>query len=176
MDDPVLPTHSELLIRGAWLINYLTGQISNIAARTAMMTTAPKPDPNLQAGFLEMDFVILESLRELIGQMKMDLDPQIHDTFLATTDMMRLHVAMIQKTNTALHQMQFMTEPELQAHLNKQLRYIKACQTSDTLGSMLVIFQEDGITQYGATINPESSPAALRELADRIERRETVKR
>lgn len=49
-------------------------------------------------------------------------------------------------------------------------------QTPDTIGSMLVIFQDDGITQYGATVDPETAPQALRELADRIERRQTVKR
>lgn len=69
-----------------------------------------------------------------------------------------------------------MTEPELSWHLSKQLRFIKACQTSDTIGSMLVIFQDDGICQYGATVEPENVPQALRELADRIEQRQTVKR
>ena len=72
--------------------------------------------------------------------------------------------------------MKDMNEPQLSAHLSKQLRFIKSCQTADTIGSMLVIFQDDGITQYGATIDPETAPQALRELADRIERRQTVKR
>lgn len=72
--------------------------------------------------------------------------------------------------------MQDMTEPELREHLNHQLRFIKSCQTPDTIGSMLIIFQADGISQYGATVDPETAPQALRELADRIERRETVKR
>lgn len=72
--------------------------------------------------------------------------------------------------------MKYMTEPELREHLTKQLRFIKSCQTPDTIGSMLVIFQDDGITQYGATVDPETAPQALRELADRIERRQTVKR
>ncbi len=72
--------------------------------------------------------------------------------------------------------MQHMTEPELSVHLSKQLRFIKACQTDDTIGSMLIIFQNDGITQYGATIDPETAPDALRELADRIEKRQAVKR
>lgn len=52
----------------------------------------------------------------------------------------------------------------------------KRCQTPDTIGSMLIIFQDDGITQYGATVHPETTPQVLRELADRLERRETVKR
>lgn len=72
--------------------------------------------------------------------------------------------------------MKDMTEPELAEHLNKQLRFIKRCQTEDTIGSMLVIFQDNQITQYGATVDPETVPQALRELADRIEARETVKR
>lgn len=72
--------------------------------------------------------------------------------------------------------MQYMTEPELAEHLKKQLRFIKSCQTSDTIGSMLIIFQDDGITQYGSTVDPETAPQALRELADRIEKRQIVKR
>lgn len=72
--------------------------------------------------------------------------------------------------------MRHMTEPELSGHITNQLRFVKRCQTPDTIGSMLIIFQDDGIVQYGATIDPETSPAALRELADRIENRETVKR
>lgn len=65
--------------------------------------------------------------------------------------------------------MKYMTEPELGEHLTKQLRFIKSCQTSDTIGSMLVIFQDDGITQYGATVDPETAPQVLRELADRCQ-------
>lgn len=72
--------------------------------------------------------------------------------------------------------MKDMTEPELAEHLNVQLRFIKSQQTPDTVGSMLIIFQDDGITQYGATIDPDTAPAALRGLADRLERRQTVKR
>lgn len=72
--------------------------------------------------------------------------------------------------------MEHMNEPELAEHMNRQLRFIKGSQTEDTIGSMLVVFQEDGITQYGATLDPETTPNALRELAARIEYRETVKR
>jgi hypothetical protein len=69
-----------------------------------------------------------------------------------------------------------MDEPQLAEHLNNQLRFIESCQTPDTIGSMLVIFADNGICQYGATIDPETAPAALRELADRIDRRQTVRR
>jgi hypothetical protein len=80
------------------------------------------------------------------------------------------------KERIAVKEMQDMTEPELREHLNRQLRHIKANQTRDTIGSMLIIFQANGITQYGSTVDPETAPQALRELADRIERRQTVKR
>lgn len=72
--------------------------------------------------------------------------------------------------------MRYMTEPQLGEHLRKQLDFIKSCQTPDTIGSMLIIFQDDGITQYGATVDPETVPQALRELADRIEKRTTLRR
>lgn len=73
-------------------------------------------------------------------------------------------------------ELKYMTEPELRDHLNHQLRFIKSCQTIDTIGSMLIIFGDDKICQYGATVDPETAPQALRELADRIESRTTVKR
>lgn len=72
--------------------------------------------------------------------------------------------------------MKDMTEPQLRKHLNRILRFIKRRQTPDTVGSMLVIFQDDGITQYGSTIDPATAPQALRELADRLERRDTIER
>ncbi len=74
------------------------------------------------------------------------------------------------------NRMEHMTEPQLGEHLARQLRFIEGSQTQDTIGSMLVIFQEDGVTQYGATVDPETVPDALRELAGRIEYRETIKR
>lgn len=72
--------------------------------------------------------------------------------------------------------LQDMTEPELSAYISRLMRFIKRSATPDTIGAMLIIFQDDGITQYGASVDPETAPQALRELADRIERRETVKR
>jgi hypothetical protein len=73
-------------------------------------------------------------------------------------------------------ELQDMTEPELREHIGQLMRHNKSQQTPDTIGSMLVIFQTNGITQYGSTVDPETAPQALRELADRIERRWTVKR
>ena len=72
--------------------------------------------------------------------------------------------------------MKDMNQAQLSLHIGEQLRFIRECQTPDTAGSMLIVFQDDGITQYGATVDPETAPQALRELADRIENRETVKR
>ena len=69
-----------------------------------------------------------------------------------------------------------MNEPQLREHFDRQIRLVKANETSDTIGSMLVTFQENGIAQYAATVLPDDAPAALRELADRLEKRETVGR
>ena len=76
----------------------------------------------------------------------------------------------------ASKRMEDMTEPELGLHLKNQMKFIKASQTEDTIGSMLIIFQENKITQYGSTIAAETAPPALRELADRLESRSTVER
>lgn len=101
---------------------------------------------------------------------------------LMTRQELRAELILLRKLINALapvHDnklLQDMTEPELSAHLSHQLKYLKSCQTDDTIGSMLIIFGADKITQYGATVDPETAPQALRELADRIERRETVKR
>lgn len=65
-----------------------------------------------------------------------------------------------------------MTQEELDSHLRHQIRFIHACQTEDTIGSMLIVFGNDGIGQYASTVDSECAPAALRELADRLERRE----
>lgn len=73
-------------------------------------------------------------------------------------------------------ELQYMTEPELAVHINRMLRFIYENQTVDTVGSMLVVFGKDKVAQYGATIEPEDVPAQLRELADRIERQETIRR
>jgi hypothetical protein len=83
---------------------------------------------------------------------------------------------MKMKMSNGPMRMQDMTEPELRNHLNVQLSFIKACETPDVLGSMLIIFQDDNITQYGATSKLQNVPQALRELADRLERNQTVKR
>ena len=73
-------------------------------------------------------------------------------------------------------ELQYMTEPELSVHINRMMRFIYENQTVDTVGSMLVVFGKDKIAQYGATIEPEDVPAQLRELADRIENQETIRR
>lgn len=72
--------------------------------------------------------------------------------------------------------MEHMTEPQLGEHISRQLRFIQGCETEDTIGSMLIVFQKDNITHCGSTVDPETAPDALRELADRIERREIIKR
>ncbi len=65
-----------------------------------------------------------------------------------------------------------MPEPELRRHLSEMLDFIRLHERQDAIGSILVIFGNNGISQYGATVDPETVPQALLDLADRIERRE----
>lgn len=171
-----MPSDGELLIRSAWLINYLTAQISNTAAQMAMMTTHPEPDPKLDMGLVEQAFGIMRTLRDLLAHLELDLDPRIGGTLLATLDVMQIRIEEFKEIAADVRLLKYMTEPELSAHLTKQLRFIKSCETQDTIGTMLVIFQQDGICQYGSTVQPANVPEALRELADRLERKETVTR
>jgi hypothetical protein len=73
-------------------------------------------------------------------------------------------------------ELQDMTEPELKEYFNGLMKTIHAARTPDTIGAMLIVFQTNGISQYAASIDPEPAPQALRELADRLEKRQTVKR
>lgn len=171
-----MPSDGELLIRSAWLINYLTAQISNTAAQMAMMTTHPKPDPKLDANLVEQAAWIMRSLREILAHLDLDLEPRIGGTLRATMDVMAIRMDELKELTPHMRLLKFMNEPELSAHLSKQLRFIKSCETQDTIGSMLIIMQEDGICQYGSTVMPDNVPQALRELADRLERKETVER
>lgn len=72
--------------------------------------------------------------------------------------------------------MQDMTEPELRDYLNLLMAATQQVMPPDVIGFMIITFCEDGITQYAASVEPEEAVKALRELADRLERRETVKR
>lgn len=72
--------------------------------------------------------------------------------------------------------MKDMTEPELGRHFKRIMFDVDEQQPDDVIGSMVITFTDCGIAQYVASIDPETAPQALRELADRLERRETVKR
>lgn len=69
-----------------------------------------------------------------------------------------------------------MTEPELTEHFKSIMRLIQKMQPDDVIGTMVITFMTNGISQYVASIDPDTAPQALRELADRLERREAVKR
>lgn len=75
-----------------------------------------------------------------------------------------------------LKRLEDMNEPELSAHFSGIMEYVDEQQPDDVTGSMVITFMNNGITQYVSSIDPESAPAVLRELADRLERRQTVKR
>lgn len=68
------------------------------------------------------------------------------------------------------------TDPDLREYMNELLRFIAANKTADTIGSMLVVFDANGVCHYGSTIDPSTAPKALRELADRLESDRTVTR
>ena len=69
-----------------------------------------------------------------------------------------------------------MDESEMRKHIVLQLSLLQCVATPDTLGHLLVILQDDGNAQYCGTVDLKSVPSALRELADRIERQDTVTR
>lgn len=75
-----------------------------------------------------------------------------------------------------LKRLEDMNEPELRAHFADIIESVDDVQPDDVIGSMVITFMENGISQYVANIDPETAPDALRELADRLERRQTVKR
>ncbi len=75
-----------------------------------------------------------------------------------------------------LKRLEDMTEPELSDHFVKVMHAVDDRQPDDVLGSMVITFMENGISQYVASVDPETAPDSLRELADRLERRQTVER
>lgn len=69
-----------------------------------------------------------------------------------------------------------MTEPELSKHFANLMQLVDDRQPDDVIGTMIITFQKNGISQYVSTVDPVTVPAALRELATRLQRRESVTR
>lgn len=69
-----------------------------------------------------------------------------------------------------------MTEPELSKHFSNLMQLVDDRQPDDVIGTMIITFQKNGISQYVSTVDPVTVPAALRELATRLQRRESVTR
>ena len=70
-----------------------------------------------------------------------------------------------------------MTEPELSEHVNNQLKQIHACETADTVVSVLIIIGEDGICQYGSTAPVVNSlPQILTTMANAISSGQNIRR
>lgn len=80
------------------------------------------------------------------------------------------------KPKPHLKRLEDMNEPELAEHFSSIMESVDDRQPDDVIGSMVITFMGNGISQYVASIDPETAPEALRELADRLERRQTVKR
>lgn len=72
--------------------------------------------------------------------------------------------------------MKDMTEPELSRLFKGLCRSTKARLPSDATGFVLLVFGDDGIAQYAASIDRQSGIAAIREFVDRLERGDTVTR
>lgn len=69
-----------------------------------------------------------------------------------------------------------MTEPELEQYINLLMSATQCVVPTDVQGFMVVLFCDDGITQYGSSITRETAVPALRELADRLEKRDGIER
>lgn len=72
--------------------------------------------------------------------------------------------------------MKDMTEPELREYFNLLMSATKSVIPPDCLGFMIVVFVDDGITQYASSVQREGAIEALRELADRLEAGDTIER
>jgi hypothetical protein len=68
------------------------------------------------------------------------------------------------------------TEPELREYFNGLMNFLKSQKPDDVTGFVLLAFQSNNITQYASSVDPGTIPAALREVANRIESRDTVTR
>ena len=71
---------------------------------------------------------------------------------------------------------QDMNQIELTELFEIAIREVDELMPSDIIGSMVMSFTEHGIAHYSASIDPSCAPDALRELADRLERRDVVER
>ena len=69
-----------------------------------------------------------------------------------------------------------MTEPELKTYFNLVMEATEAITPPDVMGSMVIMFMDNGITQYASSIERDGAIKALRELADRLEQNQTVTR
>lgn len=72
--------------------------------------------------------------------------------------------------------MKDMNEPELKAYFNALMDLIKTVTPPDVTGFILVQCTDQGIAQYASSLKREGAIDALRECADRLERRDTVER
>lgn len=75
-----------------------------------------------------------------------------------------------------LKRLEDMTEPELAQHFRRIIDEVERRSPDDVLGSMVITFMKNKIVQYVASVDPYSAPNALRELANRLERRQIVDR
>lgn len=75
-----------------------------------------------------------------------------------------------------LKELQDRTEPELRLYFNGLMDFLKSQKPADVTGFVLLAFQSNKLTQYASSVDPGTIPAALREVANRIESRDHVTR
>jgi len=67
------------------------------------------------------------------------------------------------------YRMKDLTPQEIANHMDGLMRFVSASQTSDTIGSIVLVFGESGFAQSGGTIDRSFVPSVLRAFATQIE-------
>ena len=67
-------------------------------------------------------------------------------------------------------------EPKLRRFINTILSALQESMPEDVEGLILLMFMDDGITQYGSTLEREGAVKALREFLGRVETRDLYER
>lgn len=73
------------------------------------------------------------------------------------------------KDMTMTRTMKDMTATQLKGYMRLLMDVIRRFVTPDTSGYIVIVFSDSQQAQYGGTLARDDAPAALREVADRLE-------
>ena len=62
-----------------------------------------------------------------------------------------------------------MSQDQKKAHMMKTIKSVAKLEAEDTIGTVVLMFQDNGQLQYAATVQLEGVAQALRNLADTID-------